>query len=318
MSKFKIFFSVVVISLATGCASNKYPVTIASNPAGAEVFCNGESYGYAPITRHFELDEATKNYGYLRTCQWQLRWVSGATASVNNVYDLNKFPSGVLWTTPRPDAQNAHIDHQFALQLNQNKQMNQVLQNTQEIQGEQNRVKQQKQYEDNTQYLCNLGLLNHPGCKRQMLTCKSFFEISVYRLEQEDYYGHMSAHIAKLNAGNQYPLDKNYLRENYGGEWQYNEIIGFLRFYRYGANQIRCEYWETDAKKKVRTRKKRFVKLSDCYCKELFSNKAPNSELAEVMKRAVELCENLLKKRFLDREIFDNMVDFIDWRALLS
>lgn len=164
MNKFKALVLGVAITVVSGCAS-KYPVTIASNPPGAEVFCNGQSFGYAPVTRYFELDESTKNYGYLRTCQWQLRWVSGATASVNNVYDLNKFPNGVIRTTPRPNTPNAHIDHQFSLQLQQNKQMNQVLQNTQAIQAEQERVKQQKQQEDNTQYLCNLGLLNHPGCK---------------------------------------------------------------------------------------------------------------------------------------------------------
>ena len=93
-----------------------------------------------------------------------------------------------------------------------------------------------------------------------MLTCKNLFEIPVYRFEEEAYYDQMSAHIEKVNAQNRNPLDESYLRKEYGGGWKYNEIIGFLRFYRYGGNQIRCEYWETDAKKKVRTQKKTICK----------------------------------------------------------
>lgn len=165
MIQLRFILIAAIGSLAVGCASNQYPVTIASNPLGAQVYCNGQSFGYAPVTRYFELDEGTKKSGYLRTCQWELRWVSGATAIVNNVYDLNRFPNGVVWTTPRPNVPDAHIDHQFSLQLQQNKQMNQVLQNTQAIQAEQERVRQQKQQEDNTQYLCNLGLLHPPLCK---------------------------------------------------------------------------------------------------------------------------------------------------------
>ncbi len=151
-----------------------------------------------------------------------------------------------------------------------------------------------------------------------MLICNSLFEISVYRLGESDYYDQLSAHITKLNVGKQCQLDENYLRADYGGDWRYNEIVGFLRFYRYGANQIRCEYWETDAKKKVRTRKKRFIKTSDSYCNAHFSMEASNSELAGIMKSAVEHCEVRLTKRVLDRELFDSMVDFVDWRTLLS
>jgi len=151
-----------------------------------------------------------------------------------------------------------------------------------------------------------------------MLACKNIFEISVYRLDENKYYQKISAHISKLNANYEYPLDYKCIRAQYGRDWQYNEIIGFLRFYRYGASQIRCDNWETEAKRKVRTRKKVFVKVSDSYCNEPFSKSASNSELVKTIKSAVEHCENRLKNRVLDRQLFDGMVDFIDWRSLLS
>jgi hypothetical protein len=151
-----------------------------------------------------------------------------------------------------------------------------------------------------------------------MFTCKNLFEIPVYRLAENEYYQKMSAHISEVNTGAEYPTDENYLRAQYGGDWQYNEIIGFLRFYRYGARQIRCEYWETGAKRKVLTRKKVFVKISDSYCKESFSKSASSLELANTMKRAVEHCGSRLKNRILDLRLFDSIVNYIDWKSLLN
>ena len=86
------------------------------------------------------------------------------------------------------------------------------------------------------------------------------FEIHVYRLTENDYYDATQKYIDKTNSNLQYPMDVDFLLKQYGGSWQYNEIIGFLKFYQYGANQIRCEYWETDSSRKVKTRKKQFVK----------------------------------------------------------
>lgn len=151
-----------------------------------------------------------------------------------------------------------------------------------------------------------------------MITYKNLFEIPVYRLSENNYYEKMRDHISQTNQDKEYPMDEGYLRKQYGGDWRYNEIIGFLRFYRYGQNQIRCEYWETDAKIKVRTRKKQYYQVSDSYCAEKFAPNSSNEELAKTMKSAVEHCEQRLKRRVLDRELFDATVELIDWKALLS
>ena len=153
-----------------------------------------------------------------------------------------------------------------------------------------------------------------------MFTCKKLFEIQVYRLKENDYYDKMFSYMEKINANNSNPLSSEHLRKEYGGDWRYNEIIGFLRFYRYGENQIRCEYWDTDSIRKIRTRRKTFIQISNSYCNEIFSKSASNLALVQLMKNAVEHCENRLKNknRTLDRELFDNTVDFIDWKSLLS
>ena len=153
-----------------------------------------------------------------------------------------------------------------------------------------------------------------------MLTTKYLFEIPIYRLSEDAYQRDMHTYIEKTNSKFENPMDIGYLRDHYGGDWKYNEIIGYLRFFRYGENKIRCEYWETNAVKKVRTRRKQFVQKSNNYCNEPFSKSATNAELAETMKKAVEHCEGRIKnkKRFLDRELFDRTVDHINWSDLIS
>jgi hypothetical protein len=149
-----------------------------------------------------------------------------------------------------------------------------------------------------------------------MLKTKYLFEIHVYRLKKNAYYDAMKKHIDKINSKMQIPMDTEYLRKQYGGDWQYNEIIGFLKFYQYGANQIRCEYWETDASRKVKTRKKQFIQISDSYCREPFSRNDTNVNLIKAIKSAVEHCEIRLwkKKRHLDKKLFNNTVEHIIWR----
>jgi antibiotic biosynthesis monooxygenase (ABM) superfamily enzyme len=147
-----------------------------------------------------------------------------------------------------------------------------------------------------------------------MLTTKYLFEIHVYRLKETDYYNAMNEYIDKTNSNMPTPMDTGFLRNQYGGNWQYNEIIGFLKFYQYGANQIRCEYWETDS-----SRKKQFIQKSDSYCREPFSKSDTNVNLAKTMKNAVDHCEVILKKknRHIDKELFNNTVDHVAWRDVL-
>lgn len=153
-----------------------------------------------------------------------------------------------------------------------------------------------------------------------VLTTKYLFEIPVYRLTENDYYKKLSDYKNEINSKMEVPMSDAYLKKQFGGDWRYNEIIGFLRFYRYGSSQIRCDYTETDAVKKTRTRKKIFEQISDSYCIEPFTVSSSNIDLAKHMRSAVEHCEIRLKKknRILDKELFENTVDFIDWKSLLK
>lgn len=161
----KAAFILLAMACLTGCMSNNYRVTYASNPMGAQVYCDGIPRGYAPVTLTYTLDDEVRKQGVLRTTSCGFKWVSGVTASANREFDLREFPDGVTTFAIRPDAPNAHVDHSFALQLQQQQQMGQILQQTNAIQAEQDRLRQQKQSDDQTQFLCKQGLLNHPACR---------------------------------------------------------------------------------------------------------------------------------------------------------
>lgn len=147
-----------------------------------------------------------------------------------------------------------------------------------------------------------------------MLKTKELFELPVYRLEEGKYNQSLCDHI-----DNNPLMSAEYARKNFGGDWQYNEIIGFLRFYVSGQRQIRCEYWETDTKRKVKTRRKQFVMTSDSYCTQNFNPSASNEDLKTTILNCIDHCKvNLGRKRHVDERLFREIFNHISWSGLLA
>jgi hypothetical protein len=147
-----------------------------------------------------------------------------------------------------------------------------------------------------------------------MLKTKELFELPIYRLKEDEYNESLREHIKKNS-----PMSAEYSRKDYGGDWQYNEIIGFLRFYVSGKSQIRCEYWQTDAKRKVRTPKKQFIMTSDSYCTQNFNPSASNDDLKATIQSCIDHCKvNLGGKWHVDERLFRETFDYINWSSLLA
>jgi hypothetical protein len=114
-------------------------------------------------------------------------------------------------------------------------------------------------------------------------------------------------------------MSAEYSRKDFGGDWQYNEIMGFLRFYVSGKQQIRCEYWQTDKQRKVKTRKKLFVMTSDSYCTQNFNPSDSNEALKTMILSCIDHCKvNLGRKRHVDERLFRETFEHIDWSSLLA
>lgn len=149
-----------------------------------------------------------------------------------------------------------------------------------------------------------------------LLPTKILFELPVYRLSENDYYQKFSAYKSKKENS---CFDDSYLINHFGGAWEYNEIIGFLKFYLSGNTQIRCVYTETNASRKVKTRTKTFVETSHSYCTKEIDRKRSNQDIIKVLDDCISHCSDRLPKgRFINRSIFDSTYKHTDWQTVMA
>jgi hypothetical protein len=108
------------------------------------------------------------------------------------------------------------------------------------------------------------------------------------------------------------------LIKNYGGQWDYNEIIGFIRLHFVGR-QIRGEYHGLDSKRITKTRKKLFTfktwKLANEIDIPINSN---NNEIFSIICDYIKDCEKELKKRYIDSTLFKVIGPHVDWVSLMN
>ena len=152
---------------------------------------------------------------------------------------------------------------------------------------------------------------------------KTLFELPIYRLSEKEYYQEFKKYYDKNKISNENPKIEEKLKEKsfkkFGGQWKYNEIIGYLRFYLLG-NDIRCYSYKTDVNKIVRTRRKIFIPIDDTLRKITIRELYDNETIKSKIKEMVTDCEESLnsKKRYLDTEIFENLIDHMDWKSLIK
>ena len=149
-----------------------------------------------------------------------------------------------------------------------------------------------------------------------MLKNKFLFELPIYRISERKYYLGFLEYLSNDESG---LISRSYLREKFGGDWQYNEIIGFLRFYQYDSSQIRCEYWDTKPEIKRKTRTKIYIKKSDNFVSARYHKNENSVNIAKTLGDSVKEAALRLKKgRFLDSSMFENTLKFADWKKILK
>ena len=153
-----------------------------------------------------------------------------------------------------------------------------------------------------------------------------FFVIPVYRLEEDKYYNQLKAdheksipHTWSEEFQNEHPAIVQGYKSNhhlrYGGSWEFNEIIGYIKLYFMGS-QVRGEYWSTLPKRKSRTRKKQFeYKTHKLYVEKTIWNKTSEGVLSTI-EEYLAGCKNELKNRHIDLREFDYIKNHLDWLSL--
>jgi hypothetical protein len=163
------------------------------------------------------------------------------------------------------------------------------------------------------------------------MKCIYFLDLPVYRISQDRYYDEREKHIVKTICGTEicknemsesqmyfYNKFRRPLGQRYGGVWEFNEIVGYIKLHFLGG-QVRGEYFTTNTKRKVRTRKKLFVYSTHKLAPEInLSRNATNAEIYEKILKYVERCKNELpSSRFIDDKYIKCMGPYIDWSVLI-
>jgi len=162
---------------------------------------------------------------------------------------------------------------------------------------------------------------------------KYFYDVPVYRLSREKYYKGMNEYIKKqmesgsprhieimkefhMKEPNQRYAAEDSLRQFYGGSWEYNEIIGYIRLYFFGT-QIRGEYWGVNSKRVVRTRKKVFEHKTWKLALEIDLHQAPDSSTIFLkIQKYLMSCQQELKGRYIDITHLMTIGPYVNWKAL--
>ncbi|MGZ8137171.1 MAG: hypothetical protein ACXW1W_10540 [Methylococcaceae bacterium] len=164
---------------------------------------------------------------------------------------------------------------------------------------------------------------------------KYFFNIPVYRLTKERYYEEQNAYVNKIMFpgppqydedrrifNEKYPEQKRnfeqHIKNNYGGAWDYNEIIGWIELHFLGS-QIRGEFWRVKAKRIVRSRNKVFEYDTWKLAPEIdIPEDANNTEILHLINEYLSDCKKELKGRYIDTSRFDVIGTYIDWRSFVN
>lgn len=154
-----------------------------------------------------------------------------------------------------------------------------------------------------------------------------FMLVPVYRLPEEKYYLELERDFARQleSTCNEDFCSKNrdlveqwrrHHHESYGGSWEFNEIIGYIKLYFTGT-QVRGEYWSTAPKRKVRTRKKQYeYKTHNLYVEcEVWEN--TNEGILSAIEEYLAGCKKELKDRHIDLREFEALKNHIDWQSLI-
>jgi len=164
--------------------------------------------------------------------------------------------------------------------------------------------------------------------------CVYFHDLPVYRLPREDYYKARDEYVenALFPPGTRQAESfrsmaitnpdslvawRSRLQDSYGGCWEFNEIIGYIRLHFLGT-QVRGEYFGSSKKRIVRTRKKLLEYRTWKLAPEVFiESPQGNGEIVAAVREYIEDCRRELPRRYIDASMFEAMALYINWAALL-
>lgn len=154
-----------------------------------------------------------------------------------------------------------------------------------------------------------------------------FFEIPIYSMQQDIYENRLEQKLIKERA--KYKLnddDPNYelanesIRKVVCREWDYNQIIGYLKLYRL-FDKIYADFWKIDNERIPFKLDKKIFKYQfispewDIDLNELDTSKEVYEKLIEELPND---CRELCKGYYLDLRILLEIGPYVDWIELVN
>lgn len=161
-----------------------------------------------------------------------------------------------------------------------------------------------------------------------------FAEVVVYRLPEASYYQLRDAAwnecaeshcyittaegVRRPISARGWTLMQNGFEKAFGGCWQYNEAIGFLRFYFLGT-EIRSEYTGVRRKRIVKTRRKLFyVEPQNEILPAQITDPTSSESILSAVNQHIESCKKHFRPCVLDLSAFDQLAPSVNWRSVFS
>ena len=165
------------------------------------------------------------------------------------------------------------------------------------------------------------------------MTCRYFYDLPVYRLRRDEYYAARDKYIDQTlfqpgtpeepnlrQHENSNPRSNDTFRDHlvrvYGGCWEFNEIIGYIRLHSLGS-QVRGEYFAVAKQRIVKTRKKTLECITLKLAPEVdIEPPFGTTEVLTAVQQYIRDCKMELPKRFIDTSNFDKLSPYINWETL--
>lgn len=163
---------------------------------------------------------------------------------------------------------------------------------------------------------------------------KYFYDLPVYRVAKDQYYkeraeyienvifppaGKDTSALRKLEAEKPGLNDflRNYLENSYGGHWEFNEIIGYIKLHFLGT-QVRGEYYASSKKRIVRTRSRTLEFQTWKLAPEVdIDLPLTNTTIRKAISDYIQDCRKEIPRRFIDAALFEAVSPHVDWLSLL-
>jgi len=167
------------------------------------------------------------------------------------------------------------------------------------------------------------------------MATRYFFDLPVYRLPRDEYYAARDAHIEnsifrpgtpeepflrQQEKSNPHRNDafRDHLQRTYGGCWEFNEIIGYIRLHFLGS-QVRGEYFAVAKKRIVRTRTKTLEYRTWKLAPEVEIEPPYGSvEILNAVQKYIRDCKKEIPARHIDTVQFDRLAKHVDWESLFG